>query len=81
MVTGKEYLVYKLHKALYGLRQAPWTWNIHLDKKPEKARLHKVHSGAGCVHRGENQAGVVVGVYVNDLIVTGEDPAAIPEFK
>ena len=31
--------------------------------------------------RGKNYAGVIVGVYVDDLIVTGKDPADITEFK
>lgn len=24
--NGKEHLIYKLHKASYGLKQAPWAW-------------------------------------------------------
>jgi hypothetical protein len=31
IIKGQEQKVYKLHKVLYGLRQAPRTWNSKLD--------------------------------------------------
>jgi hypothetical protein len=31
IVEGQEQKVYKLHKTLYGLRQAPRAWNSKLD--------------------------------------------------
>lgn len=73
--------VYRLFKALYGLRQAPRAWN---------ARLHRCLKGLGFVRCPQEhdvytrrKAGevLVVGIYVDDLIVTGTNVAEIKKFK
>ena len=81
MVKGKENLVYKLHKALYGLRQAPRAWNTHLDRSLKELGFTRCTQEQAVYIRGKNCSGVIVGVYVNDLIITGKDPADITEFK
>lgn len=78
---GKEKMVLKLSKALYGLRQAPRAWNIRLDKSLKKLGFRKCSSEAAVYKRGNGKSGVVLGVYVDDLIVTGENPDEIELFK
>ena len=73
VVQGKENLVYKLHKALYGLRQALWAWNTRLDKSFKKLGFIKCTQEHAVYTRGKLGAGVIIGMYVDDLIVTGED--------
>ena len=81
VVQGKENFVYKLHKALYGLRQAPRAWNTCLDKSLKNLGFTKSTQEQAVYIRGEIGARIIVGVYVDDLIVTGEDATTIADFK
>jgi hypothetical protein len=78
---GKEKHVYKLSKALYGLRQAPRAWNVKLDRSLKNLKFSKCANEPVVYTRGVGRSTVVLGVYVDDLIVTGEDPAEIEVFK
>jgi len=81
VVEGKEQYVLKLSKALYGLRQAPRAWNVRLDRSLKKLKFRKCASEQAVYTRGVGKSAIILGVYVDDLIVTGEDPAEIKEFK
>ena len=63
----------RLRKALYGLRQAPRAWNAKLDG--ELINLGFKRSPLEhAVYRRTTEAGVlIVGVYVDDLVITGTD--------
>jgi len=78
---GKEQKVYKLSKALYGLRQAPRAWNVMLDRSLKKLEFSKCANEPAVYTRGVGKSRVVLGVYVDDLIVTREDSAEIEVFK
>jgi hypothetical protein len=78
---GKEQKVLKLSKALYGLKQAPRAWNVKLDKTLKSLGFSKCASEPAVYKRGIGKSVVVLGVYVDDLIVTGEDVTEIERFK
>jgi len=80
-VKGKEQMVYKLSKALYGLKQAPRAWNVKLDNSLKKLGFKKCASEAAVYTRGIGRTRLILGVYVDDLIVTGGEPAEIAVFK
>jgi hypothetical protein len=74
-------MVLKLHKALYGLRQAPCAWNQKLDAEllalgfthcVDEHRMYTRDKEGGCL---------IVCVYVDDLIITGGDVSVVAKFK
>lgn len=80
-VKGKEDKVYRLKKALYGLKQAPRAWNSKTDsyflnhgftKSPNEPSLYIKRNG---------QKFLIVCLYVDDLIYTGNDRSMMVDFK
>ncbi|KAD7117131.1 hypothetical protein E3N88_04399 [Mikania micrantha] len=80
-VKGKESMVFKLHKALYGLRQAPRAWNLKLEKSLKDKGFHKCAQEQAVYKLHKTGSILIVGVYVDDLIVTGSSERVIYEFK
>jgi hypothetical protein len=81
VVKGKEQCVLKLSKALYGLKQAPRAWNVRLDKSLRKLNFRRCMSEQAVYTRGHGKNAVLLGVYVDDLIITGGNPESIKLFK
>jgi hypothetical protein len=83
IVSGQEGKVLRLRKALYGLRHAPRAWNAKLDSTlKEMGFQQSVHEAV--VYRYRRRRGhfvVLVGVYVNDLIITSMEEAEVEAFK
>jgi hypothetical protein len=81
MQKDKEQMVLKLSKALYGLKQAPRAWNIKLDISLKNLGFRKCQTEPAVYIRGTGQSALMVGVYVDDLIVTGGQLEEIVNFK
>ena len=80
-MKGKEQYVLRLSKALYGLKQAPRAWNTKLDKSLKKLNFRRCLSEQAVYTRGEGSDAIILGVYVDDLIVIGGNPSEIKLFK
>jgi len=80
-VKGKEIEVFRLSKALYGLKQALRAWNVKLDKSLRKLNFKRCLSEQAVYTRGTGADAIILGVYVDDLIVTGGNPVEISLFK
>ena len=76
-----KYKVLRLHKALYGLRQAPRAWNQKLDAELLALGFTRCVNEHGMYTRGRGAERLIVGVYVDDLIITGGDADAVKKFK
>ena len=80
MKEGKEEWVIKVNKALYGLKQAPRAWNVKLDDTLKSIGFMKSKNVQGVYHLNSIRDKVIVGLYVDDLIITGANEVKV-EFK
>ena len=81
VVAGEEGKVYRLRKALYGLRQAPRAWNAKLDATLKEMGFQQSAHEAAMYRRGSGRSVLLVGVYVDDLIITGVEDREVEVFK
>ena len=68
-IPGK---VLRLRKALYGLRQAPRAWNAKLDSMLKGMGFEQSPHEAAIYRRGSGGTALLVGVYVDDLVIVAE---------
>jgi hypothetical protein len=66
---------------LYGLHQAPQAWNMKLDDTLLSLGFWRTSSEHALYVRPNGDAQLVVGVYVDDLVITGSDCDDIKSFK
>ncbi|KAL9272083.1 Retrovirus-related Pol polyprotein from transposon TNT 1-94-like protein, partial [Drosera capensis] len=82
VVQGKEDKVLKLRKTLYGLKQAPRAWNSRIDKYFQENDFKKCpYEHALYVKVNEKGDMLLVCLYVDDLIFTGNNPSMFEDFK
>lgn len=73
--------VMRLNRALYGLRQAPRAWNAKLDASLQQLGFKRSNTEHAVYTRGEDSSRLIVGVYVDDLVITGARSEEINNFK
>lgn len=81
MIKGQEEKVYKLNKALYGLRQAPRAWNIKINQILQNLGFLRCSKEPSLYIKEEKTGLLVVCVYVDDLLVTSSCLQSIMNFK
>lgn len=81
-IAGQEEKIYRLKKALYGLKQAPRAWNSRIDAYFIREGFMKVPYEHSLYVKTNSSGGMLlVCLYVDDLIFTGNNYSMIQEFK
>ena len=75
---GKENLVCKLKKSIYGLKQSPRCWNNALDGYLKSINLEQSNADP-CIYTGPE--GVIVAVYVDDILIATETEEMMIKMK
>jgi hypothetical protein len=81
VIPGKEGKVLHLHKALYGLRQAPRAWNAKLDYTLKGMGFGQSLHETAIYQWGNGGNALLVGVYIDDLVITGTKDSKVTTFK
>jgi hypothetical protein len=81
IIRGVEHKVLRLRKALYGLKQAPRAWNAKLDATMIELGFQGSCSEHGVYIRVQGEHRLIVGVYIDDLVITGNSIDDIIQFK
>lgn len=82
VIKGKEDKVYKLKKALYGLKQAPRAWYSEIDSYFHNKGFQRSKSEPTLYVKKQGNTGIlIVSLYVDDLVFTGNDEKMLEEFK
>ena len=80
-VAGEEKKVYRLKRPLYGLKKAPRAWYSRIDSYLMSNGFNKSNSEPTLYIKVANRNVLIVVLYVDDLILTGNNKALIGELK
>ena len=81
LFKGGEEKVYRLKKNLYRLKQAPRAWYNEIDTYFLKNNFQKSKSEATFYVKKEDVSIIIVCLYVDDLLFTGNDVKMMQNFK
>ena len=82
ITPGQEYLVCKLKRSLYGLKQSPRCWNQALDGQMKRMGFTQSASDP-CLYISSEGKGemFVVAIYVDDVVLAGKSDQRMREVK
>ena len=78
---GKEHLVCRLRKSIYGLKQSSRCWNTALDSHLKEMGFFQSKSDPYIYVSGERKNAFYIGVYVDNMILGGKDESRMEDVK
>ena len=81
VVQGEQNKVYKLKKALYSLKQAPRAWYSRINDYLLKFGFERSLSETTLYVKHKGNDILIVSLYVDDLLVTGNNRNLVDKFK
>ncbi|VVT58442.1 uncharacterized protein SAPINGB_P006210 [Magnusiomyces paraingens] len=81
VVKGQESKVCHLKKSLYGLKQAPLCWNEKIHGALVKLGFIRNESDYGVYTKGSGSTMVIIALYVDDLLISGNSSEVIAKTK
>lgn len=78
---GKEELVCKLNKSIYGLKQSPRCWNSTLDTYLKEIQFTQTTSDPCIYYQKTGQDMMFIGVYVDDIILAARNEKQLKRIK
>jgi len=78
---GEEDKVCLLKKALYGLKQAPRAWYSRIDEHLQNLGFAKSFSKSTLYVKQNGAIILIISLYVDDLLVTGNNTSLVEKFK
>ena len=80
VAEGREHLVCKLRRSIYGLKQSPRCWNFTLDSYLKKIGFLQSTSDP-CVYITAGEEMAVIGVYVDDIVIACKSDERLEQIK
>ena len=78
---GGRNTICHLHRALYGLRQAPRTWHMRLKEELKAMCFVPSQADPGLYISSQEVTNIFILVYVDDILIAAETKAAVQDVK
>lgn len=78
---GEEHLVCRLHKSLYGLKQASRQWFAKFSEAVQSAGYVQSKADYSLFTKKQGKSFTALLIYVDDILITGNDSASIVALK